>query len=166
MYIGRDKALICDNLYQRILIRNEMMLMSFLIKLSMRAIIIACFAALALAGGNNQWAINGVLPQCYTGLPFNIEIGTGSANYVYVADDLPSWATLDSKRGVITGSSTTPGAWPVSIKIADSKGNHIKKQYILNVADVTSEKNNVWANDKNTNYYGRKVDKPLRVIPS
>lgn len=123
----------------------------------MRGIIIACFAALALAGGQTKWEVNSLLPQCYTGLPFNLEIGTGSASYVYYADDLPSWATLDSNKGVITGSCTTPGAWPVTIKIADKRGNQIKKQYILNVADVTSSQNNVWADGKNTNYYGRKV---------
>lgn len=123
----------------------------------MRAIIIACFAALALAGGSTKWEVNGVLPQCFTGLPFNLEIGTGSANYVYFADDLPSWATLDSKKGVITGSCNTPGAWPITIKIADKGGNQIKKQYILNVADVSSSTANVWAEKGNTNYYGRKV---------
>lgn len=102
----------------------------------MRAVIIACFAALALAGGS-KWEINSLLPQCYTGLPFNLEIGTGSASYVYVADDLPSWATLDSRKGVITGFSSTPGAWPISVRVSDKSGNQIKKQYILNVADIS-----------------------------
>ena len=124
----------------------------------MRAIIIACFAALALAGGStNQWAVNSLLPQCYTGLPFNLEIGTGSASYVYDADDLPSWATLDKKKGVITGSCTTPGAWPINIKVSDKGGKQLKKQYIINVVDISSSQGNVWAEKGNTNYYGRKI---------
>jgi hypothetical protein len=129
----------------------------------MKPVIFAFFATLALSG---QWEVVDTLPQCYTGLPFNLEIGNGKdKGYKYSSADLPSWATIDSVKGSISGSNRQPGAWPVNVRVADSTGKATSKQYILNVVDVT-ETQNVWASDKSTSYYDRKVEKPLRVLPS
>jgi large repetitive protein len=130
----------------------------------MKAIVYALMAGIALT--SSQWGVPDTLPQCYTGLPFNLELSnSNAASYSYSSADLPSWASLDAKKGVISGSSQSAGAWPINVKVSDAKSS-VNKQYILNVVDVTAAGNDVWASEKSTSYYERKVDKPLRVIPS
>ena len=129
----------------------------------MRKVIFALFAAVALAG---QWNVVSTLPQCYTGLPFNLELASGEVEYSYSSKDLPSWATLDRVRGVITGSTKQAGAWPVSIQVSDKSGKSAVRQYIINVINSEAAGQNVWASQSSTSYYERKVDKPLRVLPS
>jgi tetratricopeptide (TPR) repeat protein len=128
----------------------------------MKALLFAFFVTLALSGA---WEVVDTLPPCYTGLPFNLEIGNGrDQGYAYSSSDLPSWASLDNSKGAIAGSSHQAGAWPVNVKVADKSGKSISKQYILNIVDVT--KSDVWANQNSNNYYDRKVSNPLRVVPS
>lgn len=129
----------------------------------MKAIILALFITLALSG--DAWEVVDTLPPCYTGLPFNLELGNGKdRGYTYTSIDLPSWASIDRTKGVIVGSSQSAGAWPVSIRVADAKGRQVNKQYILNVIDVT--KGSIWATENSKSYYERKVDRPLRIVPS
>ncbi len=128
----------------------------------MKALLVAFLAGLAVS---SNWEVVDTLPPCYTGLPFNLELGNGKDHgYTYTSGDFPSWASLDKSKGVITGSSPTAGAWPVSIKVGDKNGKYVNKQYILNVIDVT--KGSVWADGNSKSYYERKVEKPLRVISS
>ena len=129
----------------------------------MKAILLALFVTLAVSGLNN-WDLVDTLPACYTGLPFNLEISGGKERgYIYEGRDLPNWALLDVKKGIITGNSQSAGAWPVTIRVGDRDGKYVHKQYILNVLDVT--KGSVWASDSK-NYYERKVQNPFRVVPS
>jgi hypothetical protein len=130
----------------------------------MKSLLIAFFFGLALTGA---WDVVDTLPPCYTGLPFNLELGNknSGSTYSYSASGLPSWASLDAKKGVIAGSSQQAGAWPVNVKVSDSKTS-VNKQYILNVVDVSAANNDVWASNTTTSYYERKVTNPLRVLPS
>jgi hypothetical protein len=133
----------------------------------MKAIIIALLVGIALTA--TPWDVVDTLPSCYTGLPFNLELGNGNSDstYSYAANGLPSWASLDSGKGVISGSSQQAGAWPISVNVADSNSKaSVSKQYILNVVDVTAASNDVWASNTTTNYYQRNVSNPLRVVPS
>jgi hypothetical protein len=153
---------LCDNQYQRILIRNLNVFEIDLIKLRMKAILLAFFVALAFTAA---WDVVDTLPPCYTGLPFSLELGNSNAlGYTYSSISLPTWAYLDSIKGAISGSSREAGAWPVSVKVSDKSGKYVSKQYILNVVDVTQ--NNVWVSDASSSYYNRKVVNPLRILPS
>jgi hypothetical protein len=126
----------------------------------MKALLLALLVTLAVS---QAWDVVDTLPPCYTGLPFNLELSNGrDRGYIFESRDLPSWAVLDTKRGVITGSSQIPGAWPVTIRVGRD-GRFVNRQYILNVVDVT--KGSVWAKESK-NYYERKVDNPFRVVPS
>ena len=96
----------------------------------MKAIALAFLAGIALASG--AWNVPDTLPQCYTGLPFNLELSSSNAaSYTYHSDDLPSWASLDGKKGVITGSSQQAGAWPINVKVSDSKSSVNKQKHQL-----------------------------------
>jgi hypothetical protein len=133
----------------------------------MKAIISALLIVAVLSGGASETASlwSGVvssLPSCYTGLPFNLELAGGSSSYSYEARDLPSFAAIDAKKGVITGRSESAGAWPINVKITTA-GKSTNKQYIINVIDTNEAKDNLWVGQTN-NYYDRKVSKPLRVI--
>jgi hypothetical protein len=130
----------------------------------MKAALVGLLLGLASA---QQWDVVSTLPTCYTGLPFNLEIGSSaSQGYTFDAPDLPSWATLDQHKGVITGSSQQAGAWPINVKVSDQKKNTASRQYILNVVDTSSNANEVWASNNTTNYYDRNVTNPLRVVAS
>lgn len=128
----------------------------------MKALLLAFFVTLALTGA---WEVVDTLPPCYTGLPFNLEIGNGRDHgYSYSSLDLPEWASLDKVKGSISGSGHQAGAWPVNVKVSSKDGKFVSKQYILNVIDVT--KGSVWADGNSKSYYDRKVERPLRVLPS
>ena len=127
----------------------------------MKAIVLALFVALAFAG---SWNVVDTLPACYTGLPFSVELSGGKDVYKYVGLDLPNWITLDGSKGVIKGSTDQSGAWPVTIKVSNDKGSSVNKQYIINVVDISKGK--VWATNASSSYYERKVENPLRVVPS
>jgi hypothetical protein len=121
-------------------------------KIKMKAIVLALIVALAFAG---NWNVVDTIPACYTGLPFSVELSGGKEVYTYVGLDLPNWITLDGSKGVIKGSSDQAGAWPISIKVSNSKGNSVNKQYIINVVDISKGK--VWASSSSSSYYERKV---------
>ena len=68
----------------------------------MKAVVYAFLAGIALA--SSPWYVPDTLPPCYTGLPFNLDLSnSNTVSYTYASNDLPSWATLDSTKGVITG---------------------------------------------------------------
>ena len=119
----------------------------------MKAVIVGLLLGFASC---TAWDVPSTLPTCYTGLPFNIEVGN-SDSYSYEAHALPSWAALDKQKGVITGSSDQAGAWPISIKVSDKNKNSANLQYIINVVDVKSDSSQVWASNSTSNYYDRKV---------
>jgi hypothetical protein len=102
------------------------------------------------------------LPSCYTGLPFNLELGTGNSKYTYKSKDLPSYASLDESKGVISGKSSKADAKTINVYVSDGK-NTVTKQYIINVIDSNSASNDVWAT-KTDNYYDRKVANPFQVV--
>ena len=140
---------------------------SHYIQLTMKGIAIALLLGLALTSNTNRWNVVDTLPDCYTGIPFEISLGNNDAvDYSYSLSDLPTWATFDDSKGAITGSSKQAGAWPINVKVSDKSGKQANKQYILHVVNANSDSNSVWASNETTNYYQRKVDKPLRVAPS
>ena len=51
------------------------------------------------------------------------------------------------------------------MEVRDGKGAHTRRQYILNVIDHKMAEEKVWAG-KSKSYYGRKVNKPFRILPS
>jgi len=125
----------------------------------MKALLIALLVSAVLAG-KTTWNLPDSLPSCYTTLPFNFTLTPG---YTYKSTDLPSWASIDQKQGLLIGQSDKAGAWPFSLSVGDSKGNSIDKQYIINVIDHNSAANDLWANSTDS-YYSRKVDNPFRIV--
>ena len=99
----------------------------------MKAIFIALLVATAMTGDWDD--IPDSLPSCYTTLPFSFSLATG---YTYESVDIPSWATIDEKKGVITGQHDKAGAWPFTLTVGNGNGKTINKQYILNVVDHNS----------------------------
>ena len=131
----------------------------------MKAVIIALLIALTLTGPV-VWEVVDSLPSCYTDLPFTIQIanGNGRSLYSYQAFDLPAFAHLDTTTGVITGTSSIAGAYPIAVKIGYNK-RYVTRQYILNVLDTTKAQKHIWAG-KTKNYYDRVVENPFRVVAS
>jgi hypothetical protein len=119
----------------------------------------------ALVSAGSAWNTVSYLPSCYTGLPFSLELSNGQTAYTYIANDLPSFAVIDGKKGVIVGKSDKAGAYPVSIKVINQHGESVKRQYILNVIDSNSAEKGIWA-DKTGNYYSRVEAKPFRIAAS
>ena len=101
----------------------------------MKAIFIALLVATATAMTGDWDDIPDSLPSCYTTLPFSFSLATG---YTYESVDIPSWATIDEKKGVITGQHDKAGAWPFTLTVGNGNGKTINKQYILNVVDHNS----------------------------
>jgi len=129
----------------------------------MKAIISALLIVAVISGGV-EWSLTSSLPSCYTGLPFNLELATGAVDYSFEAKDLPTFASIDGKKGVIVGRSEAAGAWPINIKVSKA-GKTVTKQYIINVIDTNDAKDNLWAG-KAQSYYERSVAKPFRVVAS
>ena len=129
----------------------------------MKAVLIAALIAVVLSG-HVAWEVVASFPSCYTGLPFNIAIGNGHAHYSYQAFDLPAFAKFDAVKGVISGTSSIAGAYPIAIKVGH-EGNYIRRQYILNVLDAEKAHDHIWAGHAK-NYYERAVVDPFRVIAS
>lgn len=127
----------------------------------MKSVAIALLLVVALAG-NVKWDLPDSLPSCYTTLPFSFSLAPG---YTYKSVDIPAWAAINGKDGVITGKNDKAGAWPFTLSVADGKGNSINKQYILNVIDRNGADKDIWAVSSNS-YYGRKVEKPFRIVAS
>ena len=124
----------------------------------MRTILLGLLITLVFSA---NWQVVDSLPTCYTGLPFEFSLGAG---YQYYSADIPAWAILDSKNGIITGRHNQAGAWPFTVEVR--KGSQqTKKQYILNVVDSGKAEKNMWAG-KSQNYYGRKVANPFRIVAS
>ena len=124
----------------------------------MRTIILALLIVFAVSV---NWKVMDSLPTCYTGLPFEFSLGAG---YQYYSADIPAWAILDSKNGIITGRHDRAGAWPFTVEVRQG-GHQTRKQYILNVVDSSKAEENMWAG-KSKNYYGRKVANPFRIVAS
>jgi hypothetical protein len=129
----------------------------------MKVIIAALLIVAVVSGGADTWSLPSSLPSCYTGLPFSLELSTGSADYSFEARDLPAFAAIDGKKGVISGKSESAGAWPINVKVSSKGGKSISRQYIINVIDSAAAEVNIWAGKAN-NYYERSVSKPLRVV--
>ena len=87
----------------------------------MKTLIFALLVAAAVAG---EWNLPDSLPSCYTGLPFEFQLGVG---YTYKSVDIPKWAILNSKKGIITGKHSVAGAWPFHLE-AHYGGKKIVKQ--------------------------------------
>ncbi|CAM6006512.1 unnamed protein product [Sphagnum balticum] len=137
----------------------------------MKLVASALLFAFALAGSTNgqgykqvPWDIVSSLPSGYTGLPFNLELTNGPENYQFKGHNVPQFATLDTVKGVITGQSSKAGAYPFSVDVTDNSGDKISQQYILNVVDVNTASQDVWANTT-SNYYDRPVTNPFQVVP-
>jgi len=71
----------------------------------MKPILIALLVATAIAGDFDD--LPDSLPSCYTTLPFSFSLAPG---YTYKSVDIPSWATINSNKGVITGQHDKAGA--------------------------------------------------------
>jgi len=125
----------------------------------MKTILFALLVVLAVS--SHQWDLPDSLPSCYTGLPFSFQLGAG---YEYYSTDIPTWAVIDSSKGIITGKHGISGAWPFTLDVK-YQGHYIKKQYIINVIDSKRAEETIWAG-KSENYYGRKVANPFRIIAS
>lgn len=128
-------------------------------------ILLLTLLVVALTSAGSPWHTVSYLPSVYTGLPFSLELGNGNTVYTYIANDLPSFAVIDGKKGVIVGKSDRAGAHPVSIKVINSQGESVRRQYILNVIDTNSAEKSIWA-DKTGNYYSRVDSKPFRIAAS
>lgn len=126
-------------------------------KIFMKSIIIALLIALALAGGSQP--LPDALPSCFVGLPFSFPLGSG---WSFSTTNLPSFAILDSAKGVITGVSHSAGAYSFGIK-ASNGATVVEKQLIINVIDTKDS--TVWASQTD-NYYSRNVTNPFKVVPS
>jgi len=126
----------------------------------MKILVLSLLVAAAFAGAVPQWDLPGSLPSCYTTLPFSFSLTPG---YTYKSVDIPAWAAINEKQGIITGKYDKAGAWPFTLNIGDGKGNSINKQYILNVVDRNDAEKEIWAGSSN-NYYGRNVQSPFRII--
>jgi hypothetical protein len=99
----------------------------------MKAILIALLVATAIA---SDWDdIPDSLPSCYTTLPFSFSLAPG---YTYKSVDIPSWAIINEKKGIITGQYDRAGAWPFTLTVGNQNGKTVNKQYILNVIDHNS----------------------------
>ncbi len=125
----------------------------------MKTILIAVLVATALAGGA-KWDLPDSLPSCYTTLPFSFSLNPG---YTYKSVDIPTWAAINQKQGIITGKYDRAGAWPFTLLVSDGKGNSINKQYILNVVDRDGAERDIWASSSKS-YYTRNVANPFRII--
>lgn len=125
----------------------------------MKSILLALLVATALAGHAN---LPNSLPSSYTGLPFTFDLAKG---YTYYSVDIPTWASINSAQGIITGMNEKAGAWPFKLKATAQDGSFVSRQYILNVIDRTVAKDTIWAGES-SNYYGRKVINPFRILPS
>lgn len=124
----------------------------------MKTLIFALLVAIVFAG---HWDLPDSLPSAYTGLPFSFQLGAG---YSFSAVGLPSWAVIDSSKGVLVGTCDQAGAWPFTLRVS-SKTDKIEKQYIINVIDQGKAEKNIWAG-KADNYYSRKVVNPFRILAS
>lgn len=124
----------------------------------MKIIVFALLVALAFSF---RWNLPDSLPSSYTGLPFSFQLGSG---YTYYSADIPTWAAIDSSKGIITGQHTMAGAWPFSLEVHSGK-NIITKQYIINVIDSGKAEETIWAG-KADNYYKRSVKNPFRILAS
>lgn len=127
-------------------------------------IIIAALLVVAVLSGSAAWNVQSSLPSCYTGLPFNLPLTSGSASYTWKAVNIPSFVTFNAKTATLSGSSKTTGAWPCSVQASDSQGNSKTFQYIINVIDSASP-SAVWASKETDNYYTRSVANPLVITP-
>jgi len=47
--------------------------------------------------------------------------------YIYSAQGLPQWATIDAGTGTISGNASTPATYPVTYTITDSLGNSVSE---------------------------------------
>lgn len=94
----------------------------------MKTLIFALLVAIAFSG---SWDLPDSLPSSYTGLPFSFQLGAG---YTYAATGLPTWAVIDSEKGLLHGVSEVAGAWPFTLDVR-SRNDHVQRQYILNVID-------------------------------
>lgn len=128
-------------------------------------ILVLSVLLVALVSSQSAWNTVSYLPSCYTGLPFSLELSNGNTVYTYVANDLPSFAVIDGKKGVIVGKSDKAGAYPVSIRVINVRGESVRRQYILNVIDAQVAEKGIWA-DKTGNYYSRVESKPFRIAAS
>jgi len=125
----------------------------------MKTLLISVLIVAAFAG-NINWGLPDSLPSCYTTLPFSFSLTPG---YTYKSIDIPTWAAINQKQGIITGQYDKAGAWPFTLNVVDGKGNFINKQYIINVIDHNSAEKEIWA-DSASNYYNRQVSNPFRII--
>ena len=85
-------------------------------------ILLVTLLVVALVSSGHVWNTVSYLPSAYTGLPFSLQLGSGSTAYTFIASDLPAFAIIDGKKGVITGKSDKAGAYPVHIKVVNDQG--------------------------------------------
>ena len=88
----------------------------------MKIVLIFCLVALALTGNVINVATR-PLPSCFTGTPFKIAIDEKASNlYNFKIVSSPTFVSIDS-TGVLSGSTTKAGSFPVTIQVSDKSGN-------------------------------------------
>jgi PKD repeat protein len=72
------------------------------------------------------------------GVPYSQTIGVsgGTGPYLFTATGLPSSLTLDPVSGVLSGTSTLPGVFPVTVTVTDANGCTGMQTYVLTVCPI------------------------------
>lgn len=81
----------------------------------------------ALNGAPLSIAITEEIPDgeaavVYAGFSVTGSGGSGTKTYAIAAGSLPTGLSLSSSTGAVSGTPTTPGAYPVTFKVTDSTG--------------------------------------------
>lgn len=80
------------------------------------------------------------LPDAKVGMAYSRTLSTANGTYPYtwsvISGSLPDGLTLDSARGIISGTPTTPSDYTFEIKVVDSSStlNSFSRSFTLNVA--------------------------------
>jgi hypothetical protein len=64
----------------------------------------------------------------------------GTPRYTFSATELPNGVTLNRDTGLLSGTPTTPGCYPITISVTDTNGCNAKRTYTICRIEITLEK--------------------------